>query len=46
MGSSQSTDRIKDCVDNFQEFGVKLQGPLGLDDIFEKLASIEELVKM
>lgn len=28
MDSSRSTDRIKDCVDDFQEFGVQLKGSL------------------
>ena len=43
MDSSRSTDRIKDCVDDFQEFGVQLKGLFSIDDIYEKLVSIEGL---
>lgn len=45
MDSSRSTDRIKDCVDDFQEFGVQLKGLFSIDDIYEKLVSIEGLNK-
>lgn len=45
MDSSRSTERIMDCVDDFQEFGVKPKGLFGLDEIYEKLVSIEEHIK-
>lgn len=45
MDSSRSTERIMDCIDDFQEFGVKPKGLFGLDDIYEKLVSIEEHIK-
>lgn len=43
MDSSRSTDRIKNCLDDFQEFGVQLKGLFSIDDIYEKLVSIKGL---
>lgn len=45
-GINEKLFEIRDVIMDFKEFGVKPKGLFGLDDIYEKLVSIEELIKV